>query len=114
MIFNSNEDFNKWALSLSKDKLDLVYKIRFDEGKEKYLYGISIYPSCDNLVLLTPFEIKRVKENEYDTFYPQIEPIKWNKLEILEELTELDAIKEMTGNLNAILYEYEYTTSDNN
>lgn len=103
--FINHEDFDNWALALPESRKDNVFKIKLDNGPVEY-FSIIVYPSFDNLVLLSPLATRKLEEHIYDTDYPQIGPINWKQLDILEELDELEAVKEVTKDEQAELYEY--------
>lgn len=103
--FIDHKDFDNWALALSESRKDNVFKIKLDDKQADY-FSIIIYPDFDNLVLLAPLEVFNYGPHEYETTYPQIGPLAWKELIILEELDELEAVKEVTKDEKAELYEY--------
>lgn len=103
--FINHEDFDNWALALSESRKDNVFKIKLDDMQADY-FSIIIYPDFDNLVLLSPLEVFNYGPHEYETQYPQIGPLAWKELIVLEELNELEAVKEVTKDEQAVLYEY--------
>lgn len=104
--FINHEDFDNWALALSESRKDNVFKIKLDNKQPDY-FSIIIYSEFNNLVLLSPLEVFNYGLHEYETVYPQIGPLPWKELVILEELDELEAVKEITQDNQATIYNYE-------
>lgn len=103
--FIDHKEFDNWALALSGSRKDNVFKIKLDNMQADY-FSIIIYPDFDNLVLLSPLEVFNYGPHEYETQYPQIGPLAWKELIVLEELDELGAVKEVTKDNLAQIYDY--------
>lgn len=96
--FNNREDFDNWAIQ-QEGKL---FRLKIDEHEPEIML-VCVYSKI-NLVNLSPIAIVKLEEEHlYDTFYCQILPIDWRNLTVIEELDEIDAVKELTGDEKAKL-----------
>ena len=97
-FFDNHKDFDLWAETQDQNNVDFI-KI---DGKTPDFWSICIYHKehfkmwDSNLVLLAPMEAFYTGNHEYDVTYPQIGPIDWKTLEVLEEYTEEEAVRELT------------------
>ena len=103
--FISHKEFDNWILALSNKRLNNVFKVRIDNNTPEY-FSICVYSTIENLVLLAPLEIRDCGDNNYDMIYPQIGPIDWKQLDILEEYDEEEILKILTDNPSAKLIDY--------
>jgi len=105
-VFTNHKEFDKWA---QEQNVENVFKIRLDNYNPDY-WSIIIHKKehfkdwDSDLVLLSPLEIYDYKDNKYDLVYPQMGPINWNTLEVLEEYTEDEVVKIITKNPDAKVY----------
>lgn len=101
--FIDHKEFDNWCHTQNQEN---VFKIKIDNNSPEY-FSIIIYPKehfkewNTDLILLAPLEITSCENNYYDIWYPQIGPIDWKTLEVLEEYSEEELLPILTDNPNA-------------